>query len=158
MMTDRVRVQVTLESEIDGEKQSNTFDGEWFRKERSIYVRYEETDEGGSVVRTIVRWRDGELSVTRRGDVVSEQTFALGERRSGQYESPHARFRLETETKLLWAQFGGSTDADLSSAKQITPSLPMLLEWHYTLWVEEQQTDDFILRLRAEELNHEAAQ
>ena len=42
--------------------------------------------------------------------------------------------------------------------KQITPSLPMLLEWHYTLWVEEQQTDDFILRLRAEELNHEAAQ
>ncbi|BBH23170.1 hypothetical protein Back11_45150 [Paenibacillus baekrokdamisoli] len=149
-MDDRIKVRVTLESEIDGEKQSNVFSGEWFRKDRSIYVRYEETDEGGSKVRTIVRWRAGELSITRRGDVVSEQTFAPGERRSGQYESPHARFRLETETKLLWVQFGGQPEDD-ANEEQPKPSLPMLLEWHYTLWVEEQQTDDFILRLRAED-------
>ena len=95
-------------------------------------------------MRTIVRWRDGELSVTRRGDVVLPQTFALGERRSGQYESPHARFfRLKSKKiKLLWAQFGGSTDADLSSAKQDNSVAAYVAEWHYTLWVEEQQTDD----------------
>ncbi|SFT26455.1 DUF1934 domain-containing protein [Paenibacillus sp. BC26] len=152
-MTDRANVTISLRSDIDGEVEQNTFNGEWFRKGSSVFVRYEEASEGegDSVVRTIIRYRDGELSVTRRGDVESLQTFVAGTKRTGHYESAHAAFHLETETKLLWVQFGDLTKTGPSDG-QLKPDLPMLIEWHYTLLVNDEPTGEFRLRLQAEEL------
>ncbi|MBO7748701.1 DUF1934 domain-containing protein [Paenibacillus sp. MWE-103] len=147
-MNDKAAVIITLESVIDGEKQVSVMDGEWYRKGGTFFLRYEET-EAESAVRTVVRWRDGELSVTRRGDVESQQTFAAGVRRSGEYASRHASFALETETSLLWAQFGGLMDAD-PDGERLLPNLPLLLEWHYKLLVDGGQIGDFVIRLRAE--------
>ncbi|QYR21579.1 DUF1934 domain-containing protein [Paenibacillus sp. sptzw28] len=148
-MKDRAQVRITLESELDGEKQTQVFTGEWFRKDRTVYVRYDESGDHGAV-RTVVRWREGELSVKRHGDVESEQTFVAGERRAGQYESAHARFQLETETKLMWMQYGDMSEVGPVENRP-KPTLPMLLEWHYTLWVEGQPSGAFVIRLQAEE-------
>lgn len=160
MVMDRAQVRITLESEIDGEKQIIEHSGEWFCKNRSIFIRYDETESYGKA-RAIVRWRDGELSVTRRGDVESEQIFVAGARRYGQYKSSLARFRLETDTTLLWMQCGDmlqSGDGKQSevmmqsepSAEEPELTLPMLLEWHYTMWIEDELTGTFKIRLRAE--------
>ncbi|UVI30545.1 DUF1934 domain-containing protein [Paenibacillus spongiae] len=149
-MNDRARVRVTLESEIDGQKQVQQYTGEWFRKERTVYVKYEEADDHYGEVRTLVRLRDGELNVTRRGGVESEQTFMPGSRRSGRYASPHARFAMETETTRLRVQSGGRT-LDDSEHALLQPTLPMVIEWHYSLHVGEQPAGDFMIRMRAEE-------
>ncbi|WP_236339708.1 DUF1934 domain-containing protein [Paenibacillus plantiphilus] len=151
---DRAQVRITLESEIDGEKQIIEHSGEWFCKNRSIFIRYDETESYGKA-RAIVRWRDGELSVTRRGDVESEQIFVAGARRYGQYKSSLARFRLETDTTLLWMQCGDmlqSGDMTHSELAIEEPelTLPLLLEWHYTMWIEDELTGTFKIRLRAE--------
>ncbi|WP_219834896.1 DUF1934 domain-containing protein [Paenibacillus sp. R14(2021)] len=149
-MNDKAKVKITLESNIDGEVEKNVFSGEWYRKGSTVYLKYEELEEGGSEVRTLVRWRDGELSVTRRGDVESQQIFAAGVRRGGQYASQHASFYLETETSLLWAQFGDMAKAE-PIEEPLLPHLPMLLEWHYRLLVDDEPTGEFVIRLRAEE-------
>lgn len=153
-MNDKAKVKITLESDIDGEVQENRLDGEWYRKGRSFFLRYAESEEG-SEVRTVVRWRDGELSLTRRGAVESRQTFVAGVRRSGEYESRHASFALETETSLLWVQFGDMTAEEGPSEEQLLPCLPMFLEWRYRLLVDDEQIGDFIIRLRAEEERQE---
>lgn len=151
-MNDRARVRVTLESEIDGEKQVQRYTGEWFRKERTVYVKYEEADDHYGEVRTLMRLRDGELNVTRRGGVESEQTFRAGTRRIGRYASPHARFAMETETTRLQVQSGGRTWTG-SEHELLQPTLPMAVEWHYSLHVGEQLAGDFRIRMRAEELD-----
>jgi uncharacterized beta-barrel protein YwiB (DUF1934 family) len=150
-VTDKAKVRITLTSEVDGEKQEHRFIGEWYRKDRTVYMRYDEKDPESGEVRTMVRWREGELSVTRRGDVESDQTFVAGARRFGQYVSPQARFRLETDTSLLWMQCGDMTRSEPSASDEpLKLTLPMMLEWRYTLWVESEKTGDFIVRLRAE--------
>ncbi|QHW31986.1 DUF1934 domain-containing protein [Paenibacillus rhizovicinus] len=148
-MNDKANVRITLESDIDGEEQHNLIDGEWYRKGSTFFLRYAESEDG-SEVRTIVRWREGELSVTRRGAVESQQTFAAGVRYNGQYESRHASFPLETETSLLWVQFGDLSKAG-PSEEVLRPNLPLLLEWHYNLLVGGEQIGSFKIRLRAEE-------
>ena len=148
-MNDKAKVKITLESNIDGEVEKNAFSGEWYRKGSTVYLKYEELEEGGSEVRTLVRLRDGELSVTRRGDVESQQTFVAGARRSGQYASRHASFALETETSFLWVQFGDLLKPD-PSEDRLLPNLPLLLEWHYKLLVDDEQIGGFVIRLRAE--------
>ncbi|MBW7461254.1 DUF1934 domain-containing protein, partial [Paenibacillus sepulcri] len=135
-MTGRAKVRIKLTSELDGEQQKHAFIGEWFRKDRTVYVRYDESDENGQV-RTVVRWREGELSVKRHGDVESDQSFAAGARRLGHYASTHIRFQLETDTTLLWMQCGDMAQAEPAD-EPLAPTLPMLLEWHYRLWVDEQ--------------------
>lgn len=160
-MTDRAKVTITLESDVDGEREQNTFSGEWFRKGGTMFIRYEEIVQGptgkGAEVRTMIRWRDGELSVSRNGAVESQQIFVAGVRRTGHYASMHTNFHMETETKLLWMQFGDfaerqqESQAALEAGDELVPALPMLLEWHYTLLVNDEPTGEFMIRLRAEE-------
>ncbi|RAP73476.1 DUF1934 domain-containing protein [Paenibacillus montanisoli] len=150
-MTDRAIVTISLRSDIDGEVEENVFQGEWFRKGGTVFILYQEDGEGGGSVRTMIRWRDGELSVTRRGDVESQQKFSAGARHTGHYESEHASFHLETDTRLLIVQFGDLAKAG-PSEEQLRPELPMLLIWHYRLLVNDEPTGEFIIRLQAEEL------
>ncbi|AZN39107.1 DUF1934 domain-containing protein [Paenibacillus albus] len=161
-MKDRAKVTITLESDVDGERENNTFSGEWFRKGSTVFIRYEEMVEGASgvsaEVRTMIRCRGGELSLTRHGAVESQQIFVAGVRRTGHYTSAHANFHMETETKLLWMQFGDfagqQEQGSLSTPEasdELVPALPMLLEWHYTLLINDEPTGEFRIRLRAEE-------
>ncbi|AJY74996.1 DUF1934 domain-containing protein [Paenibacillus beijingensis] len=140
-MNEKRRVLIALESKQDGgAKTVQTFRGQFYPKDRSVYVRYDEDDELHGTVRTLLRWTPGELSLTRRGGVESEQTFAAGSRRPGRYRSPHLSFPLETETTELTAEQGGC-------------GLPLTLQWSYTLHIGQQESSRFQLRLHIREDN-----
>lgn len=143
-MSERMKVSLKLVSKTDGTANVQTYNGEWFRKEKSVYIRYEEPpaqDEGGASVRNLIRYRPGELSLVRRGGVESEQLFAPNARRRGYYRSPYAQFELETATSRLSAS---GSDADG------LPVPPFAVEWKYKLWVGGQMTGKFEIRLYAE--------
>ncbi|WP_317972658.1 DUF1934 domain-containing protein [Paenibacillus sp. CCS19] len=153
-VTDKANVRLTLTSEIEGELQEHQFTGEWFRKGRAVYVRYTETDDSSGEVRTVIRWRDGQLHIARRGVVESEQNFIAGARQAGEYKSPFARFKMVTDTSLLWMQCGDLVQrGDLQPQAEdgeLLPMLPMLLEWHYNMYVDEELTGQFKIKLKAE--------
>ncbi|MFF2484219.1 DUF1934 domain-containing protein [Paenibacillus sp. NPDC058071] len=139
-MSDKMTVTVTLESKQGGQSTRHVYPGEWFRKDRSVYIRYEE-GEGTEAVRTIVRCRPDELFITRKGAVESDQLFLRGgSRQPGQYRSPYTSFTMETETqRLAYRAGGGRDDGDL------TP--PFTVEWKYEIWVEGELTGRFQNRL-----------
>jgi len=151
MNDEKAQVAITLLSKVDGEQQTRHYQGEWFRKGETIYLRYEETDEVHGQLRTLVRWRNGELQLTRRGAVESEQFFVAGTRRTGRYRSAHTRFIMETETKQLRIQSGLplSSSDEQKRGQDSQERLLLELEWGYTMWVNEEETGRFEVLLRA---------
>lgn len=147
-------VRITLDSTADGEKLSRTLDGEWYYRNNGIYVKYEEEDEGNRV-RTLVSWKNGVLKVTRRGDAESEQSFALGDRLPGYYANGQVRLNLDSETTLLRVVSDTIPGADERALPQ--PALPLVLEWHYNLWSEDEPAGRFIVRLHAERRDRDDA-
>lgn len=149
----KASVRIKLDSTADGEKQSRTLNGEWYCRNNGIYVKYAENDEAGSV-RTIVSWKDGILKVVRRGDAESDQTFALGKRLPGYYANSQVRLNLDTETTLL--RVVSDTIPGPVEGEPPHPCLPLVLEWHYSLWAAEEQTGTFIVRLHAERCENDS--
>ena len=137
------RVRIALESAANGEQVARTFEGDWYCRNRTVYVRYVEEDEE-SRIRTLLSWKDGRLKLTRRGSAESEQTFVVGERQPGYYATDQVRLAFDTETTLL-------READDPDAPTPEPLLPLQLEWHYSLWSAGEKTGDFVIRLRADE-------
>ncbi|WP_338553988.1 DUF1934 domain-containing protein [Paenibacillus sp. KS-LC4] len=142
-MSERMNVSIRLESRQDGAVQVSEHRGELFRKDRSIYIRYEESIEGeakAEPIRSLIRYRQGELLITRRGAVDSEQLFAVGGRRAGRYRSPFTSFPMETETKRL-----AFHAEDAAAGESAEP--PFTIEWNYDLWIEEHLSGQFHIRL-----------
>ncbi|WP_028609479.1 DUF1934 domain-containing protein [Paenibacillus harenae] len=144
------KVRVTLESMQDGSPHIHTYEGEWFRKELSVFVRYvEPAAENGpetGEVRTLVRYRPDELSIVRRGAVDSEQLFVPGLRRAGYYRSKAASFPLETDTLLLQLRQPQGESAD-----ELPATLPFTVEWQYDMHVGDQMSGRFHIRLHIQE-------
>jgi uncharacterized beta-barrel protein YwiB (DUF1934 family) len=139
----RRSVLITVRSVQDGQEAPEaTHRGEFFPKGRSSYIRYEETDELHGAVRTLIRWSGDEISLTRRGGVESEQTFAAGSEREGSYRSGHLAFRMTAQTEELAAEAGADG------------MLPLTLEWTYRLRIEDQLSGRFQLRLHIQEDTH----
>lgn len=146
------QVAIKLESRQDGSLDTHVYSGEWFRKERSIFIRYSERigedDTTAEEVRTLLRFRPGELSIVRRGAIRSEQLFVPGMRRSGSYQSALAAMRLETVTTSLTLECAGD-------ARQVPAMLPeqppFTLDWQYKLYAEDQLSGRFHIRLHIQE-------
>ncbi|MOA06070.1 hypothetical protein D3C78_1256910 [compost metagenome] len=145
-MKESGKVRIALESVQDGDTIVHSYEGEWFRKERSIYVRYSELavpgDPESGEVRTLVRYRPGELSIVRRGAIESEQLFMPGLRRDGYYRSPLTTFPLETEATQLELHA-----AEEDAGDGLPSRLPFTLEWQYVLHVSDQMSGRFHIRL-----------
>ncbi|WP_341280452.1 DUF1934 domain-containing protein [Paenibacillus sp. FSL H8-0537] len=142
-MSERMNVSIKLESRQDGAVQVGEHRGELFRKDRSLYIRYEETVEGeanSEPIRSLIRYRQGELLITRRGAVDSEQLFAIGGKRAGRYRSPFTSFQMETETGQLALQAEGAAAGELAEP-------PFSIEWKYDLWIDEHLSGRFHIRL-----------
>ncbi|MFC4778978.1 DUF1934 domain-containing protein [Paenibacillus sp. GCM10023252] len=150
-MADRSKVQITLESiQDDGEPQVSRYTGDWFRKELSMYVRYEEQveAEGGAAqsIRTVIRMREDELTLTRRGLVNSEQLFVPGVRMPGSYRSPYTAFQLHTVTREL--RYRTSSNGVLVQGADVAALEPSyIVEWKYDLIVNEELSGRFHIRL-----------
>lgn len=153
-MNDSRKVRITLESIQDGSSHIHTYEGEWFRKEKSMFIRYVEPavegDPKSGEVRTLLKYRQGELSIMRRGVIESEQLFVQGQKRIGRYQSSMTSFVLETETHLLSMQVPSDSDQN-SEAIQLPVELPFTLEWEYELHVNDQMSGRFHIRLHIQE-------
>ncbi|PLT43737.1 DUF1934 domain-containing protein [Paenibacillus sp. FSL W8-1187] len=138
----RLAVDIAVSSMQDGKREpAARHRGELIPKGRSLYLRYEERDELHGVVRTTLRWNGEELTLTRRGGLESDQTFAAGQSRGGRYASPHLSFPLVTETEELAASSPGEG------------LLPLTLSWTYRLRIEDESSGRFQLRLTIQEAN-----
>ena len=67
----------------------------------------EEPSEAGTV-KTLLRFADGRVTLTRRGAVRSEMTFAAGECHTIFYELPLGRLTMELHTDSACASFDGA--------------------------------------------------
>ncbi|OXM14698.1 DUF1934 domain-containing protein [Paenibacillus herberti] len=139
----RREVTITVSSTQDGQPAPVVKHvGVLIPKGRTLYIRYEEQDELHGSVRTMIRWNGEELTLTRRGGVESDQTFAAGQARGGRYNSAHLSFPLVTETEDLSVTM--ASDEGL---------LPLTLGWTYRLRMEDQLSGRFQLRLTIQEAN-----
>ncbi|MEK3884117.1 DUF1934 domain-containing protein [Paenibacillus sp. PL2-23] len=142
-MNDSGKAIIIIESKANGEKSTHKHQGEWFRKERSLYIRYAESEE----TRALVRYSPGELYIKRSGGVQSEQHFIPGQARQGTYRSALTTFELETRTRSLTLQAKAPGDSGA-----VLPSRPpFTLEWRYELYVSEQMSGRFHIRLHIQE-------
>lgn len=105
------RVLITINSRQDEETVKQTLAGQLFRKDKALYVRYEEPGANGNPggVRTLLKVTQEELKVIRHGEVESEQSFRKGSRLPGFYRSPYTRFALITHTRDLRVRLEGSS-------------------------------------------------
>ncbi|RJX37416.1 DUF1934 domain-containing protein [Paenibacillus pinisoli] len=146
-MRDSGKAIIILESKADGEKATHRYKGEWFRKEKSLFIRYAEDE----ATRALIRYTPGELLLKRSGAVQSDQLFVSGQSRIGQYRSAVTVFELETRTKSLALQAKARED----QAGAVLPTAPpFTLEWRYDLYVSEQLSGRFHIRLHIQE-DHE---
>ncbi|GKU77705.1 DUF1934 domain-containing protein [Paenibacillus sp. L3-i20] len=146
-MKDSGKAIIILESKVDGEKVTHRYKGEWFRKQKSLFIRYEEDGD----IRSLIRYSPNELSVKRNGALKSEQLFVPGQSRSGSYRSPVTVFQLETHTKSLILHVKASQD---HNEPLLPSSPPFTIEWRYELFVSEQMSGRFHIRLHLQE-DHE---
>ena len=156
-MTVNRKASITLESRQDEESQTFHYKGEWFRKEHSLFIRYAEQldsgDGGKAEARSLLRYSPGELSITRSGAVDSKQWFVRNQRRRGTFRSEATVFELDTLTTALAAY--EEDEARLSengdSEESLPSQLPFIIEWQYELYVEEQLSGRFHIRLLIQE-------
>ncbi|WP_028560251.1 DUF1934 domain-containing protein [Paenibacillus pinihumi] len=146
MKSNKRKVRIRLESRQEDEVTVHEYEGEWIPKFRSAYVLYEEREEGQDPVRTTVRIGKGELVISRRGHIRSEQRFVEGLRQPGEYSTPDIQFHLETVTEQLTLLQG-------DSGQQGAPELPADVAWSYTLWMNGQHIGRFQLRLQIQEVD-----
>lgn len=168
-MRESNHVTLKLDSVQDGVLHTHYYSGEWFRKERSIFIRYNEQEESGDIktgqkqTRTMIRYRPDELFIARRGSIQLEQYYVPGVRRLGSYEANGARLVLETDTSRLvlhsdsvgktMNETAGEIQAadDRHQAERLPMELPFMLEWEYELYVGDQLTGRFHNRLHIQE-------
>ena len=98
-----------------------------------------------------MRYTPGELFIKRSGGIQSEQLFVPGQTRSGTYRSALTTFELETSTKSISLQAKASGDAGAA----LPSKPPFTLEWRYELYVSEQMSGRFHIRLHIQE-DHES--
>jgi uncharacterized beta-barrel protein YwiB (DUF1934 family) len=153
-MGDSNKVRIRLESIQDGSVQEHVYEGEWFRKAKSVFIRYiepaDESNPQAGEVRTLLRYRPNELSIVRRGAIESEQLFTPGRRQIGFYYTPLMRFALETDTLKLELLAG--SEAAASGLEEGLPTvLPISLECEYDMLVSDQMSGRFHIRLYIQE-------
>jgi Uncharacterized protein conserved in bacteria len=129
------RVRIELHSLQPEGASVAEYRGILYPKKNSYYIRYEESDADRGRCLVTFKWEENGLTLLRHGEVKAEQSFRLGQRTAGWYSSPAGRLRLEMETLKLAAEYAEEG------------GLPLSIEWQYELWVNDEKTDRFDLRL-----------
>ncbi|NEW07591.1 DUF1934 domain-containing protein [Paenibacillus sp. SYP-B3998] len=103
-MTAKQRVRIRIESRSGSETTVQRARGDLYRKGNHTYIRYEEEpNELGRTV-TLIKLEENQIRIIRQGDVQAEQTFVVGEKRIGFYQTPQGRLELEIETHELTSE------------------------------------------------------
>ncbi|WP_175637818.1 DUF1934 domain-containing protein [Metabacillus schmidteae] len=105
-MSESTPIQIHVLSEIrkehEGDKETieMTTAGEQFLKGNTVYLRYDEEHELGSV-KTTVKIAPEEVMVMRSGAVTMKQRFIQGQKTMTDYATPFGKLQLEINTNSL---------------------------------------------------------
>ena len=109
-MTRTVYITITgVQSDETGEEmiaeQSAT--GEYFEKNGSLYLLYEETDpESGAVTKNTLKVREQNVTLTKRGIIHSQMQFAPEEMHPAEYITPYGILHFQVYTEDVKILFG----------------------------------------------------
>lgn len=144
-MNQKQNIVATFQSWQGEETTLLQYDGELFLKDKSFFIRYVEQTEEGEI-RHLLRYQLDELLVTRKGHVQSEQIYRVGEPRSGYYSNQMISLEVSAHTRRLQL-----LDAESKVMNTLPTQLPFSLEWDYELFVSEQSSGRFTIRLEIQE-------
>lgn len=144
-MNQKQNIVATFQSWQDDDTTLLQYDGELFMKEKSFFIRYVEQTEAGEI-RHLLRYQPDELLVTRKGQVQSEQIYRVGEPRNGHYNNHIISLEVSAQTTRLQL-----FNAESKAISTLPERIPFSLEWEYELFVSEQSSGRFTIRLQIEE-------
>nr|WP_225435218.1 DUF1934 domain-containing protein [Bacillus aerolatus] len=98
-----VSIQLTTSIEHEGEKENFELmlSGEFYEKNSSFFLKYDEVQEEGTV-QTIVKFSEKGAVILRSGAVNMRLPFHMQEQLNGSYTSPHGTLAMTTQTQKLF--------------------------------------------------------
>lgn len=131
-MADKQAVNLRIVSMAGGQTTRQQTFGDVYFKGEHLYIRYLENESELGRTTTVIKISKGRIRVLRQGAIVSEQSFAEGERLGGFYETPHGRLELMTVTDRLDVRLEGGYGT---------------LRWSYALFAGEEEAGTFELQV-----------
>jgi uncharacterized beta-barrel protein YwiB (DUF1934 family) len=124
-MTVKINVKTTIFQDGQEEIIEGAAQGDFFQKDKSAYLQYEEMSDQGSI-RTIVKMKQNEALILRTGAVKMKLPFKLNQKKSGSYELPFGKFETTTVAKnidLCYENGQGKIDLRYDFSMQGAPSV-----------------------------------
>lgn len=88
----------------DGNNNKETFEfitfGQYYKKNSSVYLQYEEVMENMNVI-TVIELVDGLMTMTRKGDIQTKMIFESSKIHDGIYDTPLGVMYITVNTKRL---------------------------------------------------------
>ncbi|MFB6466272.1 DUF1934 domain-containing protein [Cytobacillus sp. Hz8] len=101
---EQVPIQIKVKTMIQNEEETQSFElttfGQYYQKDQSYYLQYEEVLEEGTI-KTIVKVTEGAALILRTGAIQMRLPFKLKQRLRGSYETPYGTLDTTTYTKQL---------------------------------------------------------
>lgn len=102
-MTKEVRITVRgVQRSADGDETvtETVAGGEYYQRDGSHFLLYEETGGEGSI-KNLIKQREKVLQLTRKGAVNAAMRFEPGQQHGAEYETPYGLLRLGVKTHRL---------------------------------------------------------
>lgn len=101
-------VKITVKTTIRNGQDQETYElitfGRYIRKTSSVFLRYDEVMEEGSI-QTTVKIAEGEGSILRNGAVKMRLPFQKNKQLTGSYETPYGTLEMGTKTSRIHHEF-----------------------------------------------------
>ncbi len=108
LQTGQLPVKITVNTTIHNGSEKETYElvtfGHFYKKANSVYLRYEEYSEEGTI-QTVVKISGQEGALLRSGAVKMKIPFQKNKRLTGSYETPYGLFELSTVTSKIHHSF-----------------------------------------------------
>lgn len=100
---DKYNATLTITSVINNDENIELItEGAFYFKNGSYYILYDEKEEMGMANCSVtVKVRDGEVSVSRKGDFSSKMLYKTGEASEFLYNTPYGRFPVILDTQKI---------------------------------------------------------
>lgn len=139
----RVKIQTYTKFTLDGEEQviELTVFGDFYKKARAYYLKYEEVHEEGKM-NTVIKLAEEDALIMRSGILKMRMQFCEAKKLKGTYETPYGNLSIATKTKRYQHQIA-------------EPQAPGKIDLLYDLTMEGSHTGTYHLQITYEEANDE---
>lgn len=96
-----VKVEITGFNSAEKGKVTTESKGYYYDKDSSEYVAFEEKDEEGNVVNSLIKISGNTLEITRKGNVTTKMFFKTGEKHAVDYLTPYGTFKMVIHTNSV---------------------------------------------------------